>query len=88
MFTRITDYITLQIRSEKNLPICDETSVCSVLHKRYWLPPIADRLCRCVNNDECPWRWATEPDNYTMMLNNRAQLKVLYLSVLISISII
>ena len=82
-----------QIKSERDLPICETAeTVCSVLQKRYWLPSVLSRYCRCPGSVECPTDWAS-PEvvttnetsalsqkkfgiNYSLQLNNRAQLKV------------
>jgi hypothetical protein len=60
-------YIYLrQIKSERDLPICEtEETVCSVLQKRYWLPSVLSRYCRCPSSVECPTDWAS-PDVITM----------------------
>ncbi|XP_034250771.1 uncharacterized protein LOC117651113 [Thrips palmi] len=60
--------------SERDLPICTSYAVCSVLHKRFWMSPIVQRLCRCLRV-ECPYEWSDYPENKTMHLDNRSQLK-------------
>lgn len=60
--------------SERDLPICTHFTVCSVLRKRYWMKPIVQRLCRC-SRGECATEWTDYPENRTMHLDNRSQLK-------------
>ncbi|KAF4520212.1 hypothetical protein B566_EDAN003925 [Ephemera danica] len=63
-------------RSERDLPVCAEHAVCSVLHKRFWgVPPLIERLCRCAGRLECPATWIQGKDMLSMHLNSRAQLK-------------
>ncbi|XP_046638401.1 U-scoloptoxin(11)-Sm2a-like isoform X1 [Daphnia pulicaria] len=87
----ITQY-PLQIRSERDLPNCaTANTVCSILQKRYWIPSILNRYCRCPEGVDCPADW-TGPDDltvsnvtslvrvikgpaYSLPLNNRAQMK-------------
>ncbi|KAK3909586.1 Kappa-scoloptoxin(11)-Ssd1b [Frankliniella fusca] len=61
--------------SERDLPICPENAVCSVLHNRFWMKLIVRRLCRCLKRIECPWEWTDHPDNNTIHLDSRSQLK-------------
>ncbi len=83
----------VQIRSERDLPNCaTANTVCSILQKRYWIPSILNRYCRCPEGVDCPADW-TGPDDvtvsnvtslvrvikgpaYSLPLNNRAQMKV------------
>jgi len=83
----------VQIRSERDLPNCaTANTVCSILQKRYWIPSILNRYCRCPEGVDCPADW-TGPDDvtvsnvtslvrvikgpaYSLQLNNRAQMKV------------
>ncbi|XKL63272.1 hypothetical protein PGB90_005636 [Kerria lacca] len=62
-------------KSEHDLPLCKERQVCSILHKRFWYPRHVERFCRCDNANECPATWTDNYDKYTMVLNNRAQMK-------------
>ena len=85
--------VSTQIRSERDLPFCaTANTVCSILQKRYWLPPILNRYCRCPEGADCPTDW-TGPDDvsrnetslvqvkkgaaYSITLTNRAQMKVI-----------
>jgi len=71
--------ICFQARSERDLPYCKSSSVCSVLHRRFWgASPLLERFCRCPGRLECPYLWSqdTLKDNQSMQLNNRSQLKV------------
>ncbi|XP_046396987.1 uncharacterized protein LOC124163919 [Ischnura elegans] len=51
-----------QARSERDLEMCandgENAAMCSIVHKRYWQPPLVYRLCRCPDRQECPWRWS------------------------------
>ncbi|XP_049862515.1 U-scoloptoxin(11)-Sm2a-like [Schistocerca gregaria] len=62
-------------RSERSLPICELNVACNIVHKRFWFPIKVERLCRCHNTFQCSQQWSQIPDNYTMMLSNRSQLK-------------
>ncbi|KAK6630756.1 hypothetical protein RUM44_002925 [Polyplax serrata] len=62
-------------QSERDLFICPENSACNIIHKRFWLPPLVERMCRCPQRHECKWLWTEEANNYTMMLDNRSQIK-------------
>lgn len=73
--TSAIETLPVQAISERDLPICPPNAVCSVLHNRYWMSPIVKRLCRCLRRIECPWEWTDYPDNNTMHLDNRSQLK-------------
>ncbi|KAL0270835.1 UNVERIFIED_CONTAM: hypothetical protein PYX00_008116 [Menopon gallinae] len=60
--------------SERDLNVCELRSACNIIHKRFWLPPMVERLCRCPHRNECPWTWS-DADNQTVYLNNRSQMK-------------
>lgn len=62
-------------KSERDLGICEPHSVCNIVHLRFWFPNQVERLCKCPNREECPWKWSTD-DNLSMPLDNRSQLKV------------
>ncbi|XP_054288282.1 uncharacterized protein LOC129003953 [Macrosteles quadrilineatus] len=64
-----------KIRGDWELPECGTHSVCGVMRLRFWQSPTIYRLCRCVQGDECPWRWGNSTDQYSMPLDNRSQLK-------------
>lgn len=36
-------------------------SACNVVHKRYFFPPVIERLCRCPDRTECPMEWSQPP---------------------------
>jgi len=63
-----------QALSERDLGICEQYSVCNIVHLRFWFPNQVERLCKCPNRGECPWKWNSD-NNQTMPLNNRSQLK-------------
>lgn len=63
-------------KSERDLGICEQYNVCNIVHRRFWFPNQIERLCKCPNREECPWKWSTDT-NQTMPLDNRSQLKVL-----------
>nr|CAH0102112.1 unnamed protein product [Daphnia galeata] len=87
----ITHY-PLQIRSERDLPNCaTANTVCSILQKRYWIPSILNRYCRCPEGIDCPSDWTgvdyvavsnvsslvrvIKGPEYSLALTNRAQMK-------------
>ena len=89
-FTRV------QIRSERDLPNCaTANTVCSILQKRYWIPSILNRYCRCPEGIDCPSDWTgvdyvavnnvsslvrvIKGPEYSLALTNRAQMKVSFL---------
>lgn len=63
-----------QAKSERDLGICEQHSVCNIVHHRFWFPNQVERLCKCPNREECPWKWSTN-DDLSMPLDNRSQLK-------------
>ncbi|XP_034940995.1 U-scoloptoxin(11)-Sm7a-like [Chelonus insularis] len=58
---------------ERTLYECGKHEACNVIHRRFWMPNLAERLCRCPNGDECPW--TDKIDDFSIPLNNRAILK-------------
>ncbi|XP_057338629.1 U-scoloptoxin(11)-Ssd3a-like [Microplitis mediator] len=58
---------------ELTLDECGKDQVCNVVHRRFWMPNLAERLCRCPDGVECPW--SEETDESSIVLNNRAVLK-------------
>ncbi|CAH0389651.1 unnamed protein product [Bemisia tabaci] len=64
-----------QVRSEGDLDTCKNGGICSIVHDTFWIPPRAERLCRCPGGEECPYTLAKPHDNRTLFLNNRAQMK-------------
>ncbi|XP_015608336.1 uncharacterized protein LOC107274090 isoform X1 [Cephus cinctus] len=63
------------VQGESGLHECQLDEVCSAVHKRFWMPTLSERFCRCSNGIECPWQWDKNPDNVSMTLNNRSHLK-------------
>ncbi|KAK7584077.1 hypothetical protein V9T40_005040 [Parthenolecanium corni] len=61
-------------QDERDLELCGEREVCSIVHKRLFYPKSVERFCRCADK-ECPSSWVDTPDNFTMYANNRAQMK-------------
>lgn len=49
---------------------------CNLAHKRFWLTPITERLCRCPDRSECPLHFNGLNDTHSQHVSNRAQLKV------------
>ncbi|XP_043274183.1 U-scoloptoxin(11)-Ssd3a-like [Venturia canescens] len=59
--------------SERKLEECAQHQACNIVHERFWLPRLVERICRCPDGFECPWSKASK--NYSMMLNNRSVIK-------------
>ncbi|KAG7167273.1 U-scoloptoxin(11)-Sm5a-like isoform X2 [Homarus americanus] len=63
-------------RSERDLPICSSRGeACNLAHRRFWLTPITERLCRCADRSECPLHFGGLNDTLSQHVSNRAQLK-------------
>ncbi|XP_066951808.1 uncharacterized protein [Macrobrachium rosenbergii] len=63
-------------RSERDLPVCaTPAEACNLAHRRYWLTPITERLCRCADKSECPLHFTSLNDTQSQHVSNRAQLK-------------
>nr|XP_045625807.1 uncharacterized protein LOC123775056 isoform X2 [Procambarus clarkii]XP_045625808.1 uncharacterized protein LOC123775056 isoform X2 [Procambarus clarkii]XP_045625809.1 uncharacterized protein LOC123775056 isoform X2 [Procambarus clarkii] len=63
-------------RSERDLPECSSANeACNVAHRRFWLTPITERLCRCADRSECPLHFTGLNDTLSQHVSNRAQLK-------------
>ncbi|KAK4297585.1 hypothetical protein Pmani_006255 [Petrolisthes manimaculis] len=63
-------------KSEVDLPKCESPNeACNLAHKRFWLTPITERLCRCPDGSECPPRYTSLRDSLTQHVSNRGQLK-------------
>lgn len=59
-----------------DLPICSSVSAaCSVVHRRFWMPTIAERLCKCPLGSVCSPVW-DDNDNKHILINNRSQIKL------------
>ncbi|XP_022187882.1 uncharacterized protein LOC111046607 [Nilaparvata lugens] len=54
---------------------CLPNAVCSVVHRRFWLPPITQKFCECKGNEECSMRYQLTLDSKTMQLDSRSQLQ-------------
>ncbi|MPC08329.1 hypothetical protein E2C01_000911 [Portunus trituberculatus] len=63
-------------RSERDLPVCaSKAEACNLAHRRYWLTPITERLCRCKDRSECPLHFTALQDPLAQHVTNRGQLK-------------
>lgn len=63
-------------RSERDLPVCATAGeACNLAHRRYWLRPITERLCRCADRSKCPLHFTGLNDTSSQHVSNRAQLK-------------
>ncbi|XP_050664521.1 uncharacterized protein LOC126965100 [Leptidea sinapis] len=58
--------------SERGLPWCGASQVCSALLPRYWRPRALLRLCRCARRQRCD---TVAPQQRLLELNNRAHLQ-------------
>ncbi|GLH12042.1 Uncharacterized protein GBIM_16710 [Gryllus bimaculatus] len=64
------------VYNERGLRECQLNAACSILHRRFWFKLRVERICQCSAFQECPTRWSYDGlDNFTMMINNRAQMK-------------
>ncbi|KAG7205383.1 hypothetical protein KM043_007378 [Ampulex compressa] len=63
------------VNGESDLHLCQYNEVCNVVHDRFWMPNLIERLCRCPSGKECPFQWVTKTENSSMMLNNKSVLK-------------
>ncbi|RLU16277.1 hypothetical protein DMN91_012037 [Ooceraea biroi] len=72
----VTFKYTNGVEGESDLHHCAPHEVCNVVHDRFWMPSLTERLCHCANGRECPWQWTKTLDNSTVSLNNRSVLKV------------
>lgn len=62
---------------ERELPACASArSVCSLVHRRYWLSPLEIRLCRCPHKEPCPGGFETAPSAWAVNITSRTQLKM------------
>ncbi|KAM7283230.1 uncharacterized protein ISCGN_000361 [Ixodes scapularis] len=62
---------------ERELPACASArSVCSLVHRRYWLSPLEIRLCRCPHKEPCPEGFETAPSAWAVNITSRTQLKM------------
>ena len=68
-----------QIEGESGLHECEFNEACNIVHNRFWMPILAERLCRCPDGQECPWNWNVKPDNKSISVNNRSVLQVKYI---------
>lgn len=65
-----------QIQGESDLHYCESHEVCNIIHNRFWMTVLTERLCHCPSGRECPWQWMQTADNLSVSLNNRSVLKV------------
>lgn len=66
----------MQINGESDLHECKLDEVCSMIHDRFWVSKLTERLCRCPNGHECPWQWTKELGNTSISLNNKSRMEV------------
>ncbi|XP_050711512.1 U-scoloptoxin(11)-Sm5a-like [Eriocheir sinensis] len=63
-------------RSERDMPECSsKTEACNLAHRRYWITPVTERLCRCSDRSECPLHFTDLHDPLSQHVSNRAQFK-------------
>lgn len=46
-------------------------AACNVIHKRYFYPPMIERLCRCPDRTECPMEWSQPPQYRDIVHSNK-----------------
>ncbi|XP_066588435.1 uncharacterized protein [Prorops nasuta] len=69
------------IHGESNLHQCNHYEACNIVHDRFWMPILTERLCQCIDGKECPWQWTNSKGNkknnghFSMTLNNKSALK-------------
>ncbi|XP_032677785.1 kappa-scoloptoxin(11)-Ssd1b-like [Odontomachus brunneus] len=63
------------VQGESDLHLCESHEVCNVVHNRFWMSGLTERLCRCTDGRECPWQWTKTLDSSSAILNNRSVLK-------------
>lgn len=69
-------YLSKQVEGESDLHHCKPYEVCNVVHDRFWVSGLTERLCRCPDGQKCPWQWTKIIDNSSLSLNNKSILKV------------
>ncbi|KAK2589098.1 hypothetical protein KPH14_001925 [Odynerus spinipes] len=63
------------VGGESDLHECNVNEPCNIVHNRFWVSSLTERLCQCTNGRECPWQWTNSSDIFSMLLDNRSILK-------------
>ncbi|XP_076247398.1 uncharacterized protein LOC143187204 [Calliopsis andreniformis] len=63
------------INGESDLHECEINEACNVIHNRFWVSSLTERLCRCPNGKECPWQWTKELRSSSQLLNNKSRME-------------
>ncbi|XP_076685069.1 kappa-scoloptoxin(11)-Ssd1b-like [Andrena cerasifolii] len=63
------------INGESDLHECKINEACNVIHNRFWVSSLTERLCRCPKGKECPWQWTKELRNSSLPLNNKSHME-------------
>ncbi|XP_076281662.1 U-scoloptoxin(11)-Sm7a-like isoform X2 [Lasioglossum baleicum] len=63
------------VDGESDLHYCATNEACSVIHDRFWMSSLTERLCRCPNGKECPWQWNVQLGNSSQLLNNKSRME-------------
>ncbi|XP_053980345.1 U-scoloptoxin(11)-Sm2a-like isoform X2 [Hylaeus volcanicus] len=63
------------INGESDIHECEINEVCNVIHNRFWVSSLTERLCRCPNGKECPWQWKEQLGNWSLSLNNKSHME-------------
>lgn len=69
------------IEGESGLDVCEPNEACNIVHNRFWLPTLTERLCRCSEGQECPWQWNlgkisnSNTSESSITINNRSVLQ-------------
>ncbi|XP_078040353.1 U-scoloptoxin(11)-Sm7a-like [Augochlora pura] len=63
------------IDGESDLHHCAINEACNVIHNRFWMSSLTERLCRCPNGKECPWQWNFQLGNSSQLLNNKSRME-------------
>ncbi|XP_076174818.1 uncharacterized protein LOC143150430 [Ptiloglossa arizonensis] len=63
------------INGESDLHECGINEACNVIHNRFWVSSLTERLCRCPSGKECPWQWMKQLGNWSLSLNNRSYME-------------
>lgn len=66
----------IQINGESDLHECKINEACNVIHNRFWVSSLTERMCRCPKGKECPWQWTKELRNSSLPLNNKSHMEV------------
>ncbi|XP_076634665.1 uncharacterized protein LOC143348392 [Colletes latitarsis] len=78
----------LQKYGESDLHECEINEACNVIHNRFWVSSLTERLCRCSNGKEClcfkricnthdtDVHRCTSPENYLCIYKNRSMENV------------